>query len=290
MSWIELKLNIPQEKMESISAYLFAQGCEGVNITEKDVIVYFSQFRWSTETKLALIDYIGEFVSPFSARDIRVVRFADQDWNKKWKEHFKPIRISNRIIVIPSWETHQGNREDIVITIDPKMAFGTGHHESTQLIMAGMEKWVEEGMDVLDAGTGSGILAILADKLGAESVTAFDNDPVALKNAFENARLNGASNKVKFYLVNPEMLQPSEYDLILANINRNVLIKYADLFADFLIKEGKLLLSGLLIKDELKILQVFNQAGFVLVQKNSMKDWLFLVLELRNKKETNENQ
>ncbi len=289
MSWIEIKINIPLEKMESISAYLFAQGCEGVNITEKHAIVYFSQFRWSNEIKLALIDYIGEFVSPFSARDIQVVRFADQDWNKKWKEYFKPIRISNRIVITPSWETHRRNREDIVITIDPKMAFGTGHHESTQLMIAGMEKWVKKGMDVLDAGTGSGILAIIADKLGAESVMAFDNDPVALKNAFENAQLNSTSKNVKFYLANPEMLQPSEYDLILANINRNVLIKYADLFADLLKKEGKIMLSGLLLRDEPKMLQAFNQAGFVLVQKNAKKDWLLLTLELKHKKIENES-
>jgi ribosomal protein L11 methyltransferase len=284
MSWIEIKLNIPHEKMESISAYLFAQGCEGVHLKEKYVIVYFSQFRWSNETKLALIDYIGEFIPSFSARDIQVVKFANQDWNKKWKEYFKPLRISHRIVVIPPWETPRGNREEIVITIDPKMAFGTGHHESTQLIIAGMEEWVKEGMDVLDAGTGSGILAIIADKLGAGSVLAFDNDPVAIKNAFENGQLNGLSKKVNFILANPEMLNPSEYDLILANINSNVLIKYAVLFADLLKKDGKILLSGLLRKDEFKMLQIFNQAGFVLVQKNSKKDWLFLVLELKNKK------
>jgi len=289
MSWIEIKLNIPQEKMESISAYLFAQGCEGVNLTEKNVIVYFSQFRWSNEIKLALIDYIGGFVPSFSAKDIYVVRFADQDWNKKWKEYFKPLRITPRIVVIPPWETYKGNIGEIVITIDPKMAFGTGHHESTQLIITGLEKWLKKGMSVLDAGTGSGILAIIADKLGADSVMAFDNDPVALKNAFENAQLNGVSNTVKFFLSNPEMLNPSEYDLILANINRNVLIKNAELLADLLKENGKIMLSGLLLRDEPKMLQVFNQAGFVLVQKNARKDWLLLVLELRHKKVEKEN-
>lgn len=289
MSWIEIKLNIPQEKMESISAYLFAQGCEGVNLTDNKVIVYFSQFRWSNETKIALIDYIKEFVSPFSARDIQVMRFADQDWNKKWKTYFKPLRLSQRIVVKPPWETHRGNKSDIEITIDPKMAFGTGHHESTQLMIAGLEKWMDEGMDVLDAGTGSGILAIIAEKLGADSVMAFDNDPVAIKNAFENAQLNNTSNKVKFFLANPEMLQPSEYDLIMANINRNVLIKYADLFAELLKDKGKLMLSGLILSDEHKMLQIYNKAGFVLVQKNAIKDWLLLVLELRNKKSDTEN-
>jgi len=289
MSWIEIKLNIPHEKMESISAYLFAQGCEGIHLTNENVLIYFSQFRWSNERKLALIDYIREFVSSFSARDIQVVRFADQDWNKKWKEYFKPLRISQRIVVRPPWEPHWDKKDEIAITINPKMAFGTGHHESTQLMIEGIEKWVKEGMDVLDVGTGSGILAIIADKLGATSVMAFDNDPVALKNAFENAQLNGSSDKIRFFLANPEMLRPSEYDLILANINRNVLLKYADLFSDLLKSEGKLILSGLLLSDEANILEEYIRAGYVMIQKKVKKSWLMLVLELRHKKLEKEN-
>jgi ribosomal protein L11 methyltransferase len=290
MSWIEIHLNIPQDKMEDISAYLFAQGCEGINIADNNILVYFSQFRWSNETKLALIDYIRAFVPIFGPRDIQIVRFADQDWNKKWKEYFKPLRISQRIVVKPSWESYKENKDDITLIIDPQMAFGTGHHESTQMMVVAMEKWVREGMDILDVGTGSGILAIIAEKLGAGTVMAFDNDPVALKNAFENAQLNGASNNVRFFLASPEMLQPSEYDLILANINRNVLIKYAELFSEFLKPEGKLILSGLLLNDEPIMLQAYQKAGFVLLQKNAMKDWLLLVLELRIKRDKGENQ
>jgi ribosomal protein L11 methyltransferase len=288
MSWIELKLNIPQKKMEDISAYLFAQGCEGINITDEDILIYFNQFRWSNEIKLALIDYIREFVPLFTPRDIHVVRFADQDWNKKWKEYFKPIRISQRIVVKPPWGTYRENRDDIIVTINPQMAFGTGHHESTQLMIAAMEKWVKEGMDILDVGTGSGILAIIADKLGAGSVMAFDNDPDALKNAFENAQLNGVPDKVRFFLASPEMLHSSEYDLVLANINRNVLIRYAELFSEFLKTDGKLIISGLLLSDEPKMLKEYQKAGFVLIQKKAIKGWLLLVLELRNKKVENE--
>lgn len=288
MSWIELKLNIPQKKMEDISAYLFAQGCEGINITDEDILIYFNQFRWSNEIKLALIDYIREFVPLFTPRDIHVVRFADQDWNKKWKEYFKPIRISQRIVVKPPWGTYRENTDDIIVTINPQMAFGTGHHESTQLMIAAMEKWVKEGMDILDVGTGSGILAIIADKLGAGSVMAFDNDPDALKNAFENAQLNGVPDKVRFFLASPEMLHSSEYDLVLANINRNVLIRYAELFSEFLKTDGKLIISGLLLSDEPKMLKEYQKAGFVLIQKKAIKGWLLLVLELRHKKVENE--
>ena len=111
MSWIEIKLNIPQEKIEDISAYLFALGCEGINLTDENILIYFSQFRFSHEIKLALIDYIREFVPSFAPRDIQVVRISDQDWNKKWKEYFKPLRISRRIVVKPPWETYQENTD-----------------------------------------------------------------------------------------------------------------------------------------------------------------------------------
>jgi ribosomal protein L11 methyltransferase len=283
MSWIEIKLHIPFEKIESISAYLFAQGCEGINLTDNNIMVYFNQMRWSNETKLALIDYIKEFIPRFSLRDIQVVRVADQDWNKKWKKFFKPVRVSERIVVRPPWEKPGRNKDKIDIIINPKMAFGTGHHESTQLMIIGLEKWIRVGMNVLDVGTGSGILAIIADKLGADSVMAFDSDPAAINNAFENAQLNNTSKKVTFFLASPEMISPSEYDLVLANINRNVLIKYADLFPGLLKSNGKLILSGLLLLDEHIMIETFNRAGFDLIEKNAMKEWLLLVLELRNK-------
>jgi ribosomal protein L11 methyltransferase len=282
MSWIEIKLNIPQEKMDDISAYIFAQGCQGINVTDNNVLVYFSQFRWSNETKLAIISYIKEFVPTFGPRDVQVLKFADQDWNKKWKEYFKPLRVSRRIVVRPSWENYKESPGDLVVTIDPQMAFGTGHHESTQLMIIAIEKWLKEGMDVLDVGTGSAILAIIAAKLGAESVMAFDNDPVALKNAMENTQMNGVSKIVQLFMANPEMLQPSEYDLILANINRNILLKYVNLFPELLKPGGKLILSGLLLRDEPKMLQEYQNAGFSLVEKNAKKEWLILVLELKN--------
>jgi ribosomal protein L11 methyltransferase len=290
MSWIEIKLNIPQEKMEDISAYVFAQGCEGINIAEDTIIIYFSQYRWSNETKLSLISYIREFVPGFGPRDIQILNFADQDWNKKWKEHFKPLRVSKKIVVRPSWESTKELRDDITLTIDPQMAFGTGHHESTQLMIVAMEKWLKEGMDVLDIGTGSGILAIIASKLGAGSVMAFDNDPQAIKNALENAHLNGVHNSIQFFLASPEMLQPSEYDIILANINRNVLLKYAPLFPELVKPGGKLIVSGILLRDEPQMLQAYHDIGFALVEKNAMKEWLLLVMELKNKKEVSDNK
>ncbi len=283
MSWIELKLDLPYQKLELISGYLFAQGCEGINMTDDEILIYFSQFRWSEEIKLAILDYIQELVPGFGSRNIRQVSVSDRDWNKNWKDFFKPIRITRNFVVKPPWEDYHVRPGDIIVTINPQMAFGTGHHESTQLIAQSLEKYIKPGMRILDIGTGSGILAIFAEKLAAESVLAIDNDPVALKNAFENARLNNVSDNVKFFVAQPENLHPSEYDIVLANINLNVLLRYAELFPDFLNEGGKLILSGILRSDEKIMLKAFEKRGFHLLEKKSKKNWLSLVFELRIK-------
>lgn len=284
MSWIEIKLRIAQEKIEDISGYLFAQGCEGIHITDEGINIYFSQFRWSDETRLALLDYIRDLVPSFNNRNLRIVAIADQDWNKNWKEFFKPVYLTDRVVVKPPWEKWRTKTGEIVITINPKMAFGTGQHESTQLVARSLADWQKAGMHVLDIGTGSGILAILAEKLGAEAVIAIDNDPLAIKNAHENARLNKSSGNIRFYIGQPENLQPSEYDIVMANINRNVLLRYAEVFPDFLKADGKLILSGIILSDESTILSAYEKAGFRLVKKNAAKEWLSMIFERRQSK------
>ena len=283
MGWIQLKLDLPQDKMEEISGYLFAHGCEGINLENDSALIYFSSHRWSNEIRLAILEYIQEIVPFFSARNIKIIQVSDQDWNKNWKNYFRPIHVTSRIVIKPPWEEYREREKELLVTINPQMAFGTGHHESTQLMIRTLEKWIKPGMHVMDVGTGSGILAIIAEKLGAESVIAFDDDPVALKNAIENARLNSVSEKVNFFLARPENLRPSEYELVLANINRNVLKKYASLFTEFISEGGKLIISGILIRDESIIRQHFEKVGFQLVEKATIKEWLLIVFELKSK-------
>ena len=284
MSWIEIRLKIPAEKIEDISGYLFAQGCEGIHLTDEGITIYFSQFSWSDETRLALLDYIRHIVPAFSNRNMRIVAIADQDWNRNWKEFFKPVYLTDRVVVKPPWEKWRTKKGEIVIIINPKMAFGTGQHESTQLVARALDEWQKAGMHVLDIGTGSGILAILAEKLGAETVIAIDNDPLAIKNSHENARLNKSSGNIRFYLGQPENLQPSEYDIVMANINRNVLLRYVEIFPDFVKADGKLIVSGIILSDESAILGAYEKAGFRLLKKNAAKEWLSLIFERRQTK------
>lgn len=288
MSWIELKLKIPEETLEKISSYLFAMGCEGMNVQKNSVVVYFSQLKWTDEIRTAIVQYISHFIPMFSAKLFQVKAIKDKNWMELWKSNFKQLRLTYKIIIKPPWDNYKATPGEIVVTIDPKMAFGTGHHESTQLIIENMEKLVTPETSVLDVGTGSGILAIIAEKLNAEKIMAIDNDPVAINNARENAIINGCK-RLKLFSAPLEMLEPEEFDLILANINRNVLMQYASYFPLFMRLNAKIMLSGVLLIDEKLVIDTYQKLGFRVVKRFAKKDWLAIIFELIDKKE-NDNK
>lgn len=283
MSWIEFELKISEPVLEKVSAYLFAMGCEGMNVLQNSVIVYFSQYKWTDEIKTAIMHYIGHFLPIFSEKFIRIKSIKDKNWNEVWRSGFKKLRLTDKIIIKPPWDQYNGSAGEVVVTIDPKMAFGTGHHESTQLIIENMEKLIHSESAVLDIGTGSGILAILAEKFGAEKITAIDNDPIAVENARENLIVNHCT-KIKLFASALEFMQPEEFDLILANINRNVLLHYAPFFSMFMRLNAKIVLSGILRSDEIIISDTFQKNGFKPLKKYAKKDWLSMIFELAEKK------
>jgi ribosomal protein L11 methyltransferase len=288
VSWIELKLNIPPEKLDDISGYLFALGCEGINVTEKEIFLYYNTYNWTNEIQIALQEYISHVIPGFSMRYIQLKSVTEHDWNKDWKKFFKQIRISPRIQVHPPWEKVRPQEGEVFIIINPKMAFGTGHHESTQLILIELDKRISGGISVLDVGTGSGILAIAAEKLGAESIVAIDNDLTALKNAEENLRLNKCK-RTRIYLAELDQMQPVEYDIVVANINKNVLLHYKELFHQFIAPNGLLFISGLLRRDESSVLASYQRSGYTLISKNAQKEWLILVLKPPKKEDIDES-
>jgi ribosomal protein L11 methyltransferase len=291
MSWVELKIRIQESILEKISAYLFAMGCEGMNVQKNYVIVYFSQHRWTNEIKSAIFQYINHFMPLFSEKFVRIKTIKNKDWDQIWRSSFKQLRLTYKIIIKPPWDKYKGLAGETVVTIDPKMAFGTGHHESTQLIIENMEKLIHSETSVLDIGTGSGILAILAEKLGAEKIMAIDNDMIAVKNARENIITNKCKN-IKLFASTLEFMEPEEFDLILANMNRNVLLQYASYFSLFMKINAKIFLSGILLADEIILTDTFQKNGFKTVKKYAKKEWLSIIFELiekKQKEQTNES-
>jgi ribosomal protein L11 methyltransferase len=286
VAWIELQVKLKQETLEQVSSYLFAMGCEGIHVRQSDICIYFSQHQWSEEVKGALVSYIAKYETAFSARSLHLVAVKGEDWNRKWQESFKPIRAGNKVVVSPPWDQYQTKEGETSVVINPQMAFGTGHHETTQLMITCMEAYIQPAMAVLDIGTGSGILAILAKKMGAERVLGIDNDPVAVKNAMENNLRNEGYDSVRFVMMEVNQLFFTEFDMILANINRPVILEMAAVLPNYIKKDGILIISGILTNDELQVKKNLLDAGFYFIEKRSRKEWLAMVFKCRKSDES----
>lgn len=277
-TWIEVDVKLEPSLLDIISNDIFSLGAEGIEEAGEQIKIYFQDDKWDESKLNSLTTLIGKHSSDFEPSSIQIRDIPFQDWTESWKENFKLFHLTKNIIIKPDWEAYQPKNDEIVITISPKMAFGTGHHETTQLVMMMLQKYLKKGHHVLDAGTGSGILAILAAKLGAIEITAFDNDPVALENTKENFSLNSIELKPRIICGTLDDIQKSKNDIILANIDRNVLLDLPEKFIDFLKPGGILILSGLLSRDEDKILTTYEEFNWQVLEKDQKGAWLALAL------------
>lgn len=274
--WIEIKIISNPSVLEEISSYLFALGADGLQENTQDFTVYFPAEAWSPEVFQMLHAIL---LAHAPTADIRTSEIQRENWNERWKENFKPFRLTENCAIVPDWEADFDSGKARKIIISPKMAFGTGHHETTQLILQLLEKWLKAGDKVLDAGTGSAILAIYAALLGAGQVLAFDNDPVAIENAEENVALNAQTHCIKTKVATLEQVPQTPYDLILANINRNVLEQLAPNFAAYGHAKTRLVLSGLLISDRGQIQSAFSENGWALLDEAAKGEWMAMVFK-----------
>lgn len=206
---------------------------------------------FARETMKELAEYDKE--GKFGALTLELANVSEKDWAENWKQYYKPTHIGQRLVIVPKWEEYHKNADEVVVTMDPGMAFGTGTHESTQLCLAAAEKYVKRGNRVLDLGCGSGILSIAARLLGSSQTTAVDIDPVAVKMAGENAALNGIGSDVYHVLcgdiISDKKLQAQVgdgYDIVFANIVADVIIALATLFTKFLKRGGTVITSGII--------------------------------------------
>jgi len=200
-----------------------------------------------------------------------------KNWNEEWERSLNIIKVTEKIVIKPTFREYEPKPNEIVILIDPKMSFGTGEHQTTRLIIQLLEKYIRTGMNVLDAGTGTGILAITAVKLGADHAIGFDNDELCLVNGLENVELNLLQDKVEIKLAEINDIDSFNFDLVIANIQKNVLINIADDLNKRLKKNGILMLSGLLTSDEEDINKKYGSIGFEFVEKLQMDEWIGLV-------------
>ncbi len=206
--------------------------------------------------------------------------FEDKNWNEEWEKGIKVIEVSDKVVIKPTFRDYNQKPGQIVITIDPKMSFGTGEHQTTKLVLQLLENNVAESAKVLDVGSGTGVLAIASIKFCAASAVAIDNDEWCFENAKENCQLNSVQNEVEVKLGEIKNINEKDFDLILANIQKNVLLIIAEEIKAHLKSNGKVILSGLLYSDEEDILKKYISLGFKLLEKKQMDEWIALVLTL----------
>lgn len=219
--------------------------------------------------------------------ELRVREVHEEDWATAWKEHFPVMRLGRRIVVKPTWRAFAPADDDVIIALDPGMAFGTGLHPTTRLCLAGLERWGDEGIvaraSVLDVGSGSGILAIGAALLGAEPVRAVDTDPVAVASTLENAARNDVAIRASQGSL---PLEGGPFDLVLANLVASLLVDLAAELAAAVLpgdgrprSGGRLLASGIFVDREPEVRRAFAAAGLRVVARDEETDWVALDLE-----------
>jgi ribosomal protein L11 methyltransferase len=254
-----------QDRKDTLVALLSNLEYEGFEETEEGLNAYIETSGLDIEAVNEIADQLN---IPFSTEQIE-----KRNWNEEWEKNFEPIIINGFCSVRADFHPKPADVEfDIVIT--PKMSFGTGHHATTASMMTFMKQLDFKGKQVFDFGTGTGILAILAEQLGAASVLGIDNDEWSIENAIENCERNNAT-KVNIQISPIESLEKAaQYDIILANINRHILLEYMDNMFGLLKGGGTLLLSGILPEDISMIMESAITSGFKYEKEMIENNWV----------------
>lgn len=224
---------------------------------------------------------INEYIENKNCISYRVVE--NEDWSKKWKENWKPFNITDKIVICPSWEEYQKKEKEIVIKIDPSNAFGTGVHATTSLCAKKIEEYLpcklktNPNLNLLDLGTGSGILSIIASILGCKDVLGVDIDESVIKTAIDNVNMNHVQN-VKICEGTAKNIIGT-YDIIVANILHNIIIKELDVWKKLLKKDGIMILSGILDEKKDLVLEKIKELNLKVVSVEQKKEWVCICVE-----------
>jgi ribosomal protein L11 methyltransferase len=297
-TWLELAVEVDHEAVEPVAELFSQYGYnEGVAIEEhftqdKDgdnLAVDYSRPVWvrtfvaAADVKPGTLDEIRRALWHLGRMrhvgELQITEREEEDWANAWKEHFKPLRAGHHVVIAPPWQEYEPATEDeIVVLLDPGMAFGTGTHPSSRLCLMALEEQIKPGDSVLDVGTGSGILAISAVKLGAGSVDAVDIEPVAVRSTIENAERNGVAECVRVAegSVAPDGPFVGPYDIVLANIISRVLIELVKGISSSVKPGGTLILSGVIDSREPFVREAYEPRGFVLIGRAQIEDWVGL--------------
>lgn len=302
MEWHEIIINTKHEAVELIAGMLYDIGVKGVEIIdnhltqeERDQLIcdyfeehvtqeqpvkvkcYFS-FEEDLQEKLSEIEEGLKNLESFidiGTGTIETLTTKEEDWANNWKQYYKPFRIGKNILIKPTWETVDDiGLHDIVIEIDPGMAFGSGTHETTSMCALLLQKYLNSGDDVMDVGCGSGILSIIAAKLGAKRVEAIDLDPAAVKVALENVELNDLEGQIQVHQGNLLEHSREPVDLVVANIVADIIILLSDDITRVLKPGGLFIASGIIGSRQQEVVDKITASGFEIIEVMEDKDWI----------------
>ncbi|MDD6771270.1 MAG: 50S ribosomal protein L11 methyltransferase [Inconstantimicrobium porci] len=306
-TWIEIRVITESEAIEPVSGIFYGLGCANVAIedpndfknTEKGPLTYdfadINVLEYKGEAAVVkayfseqdniekTVEYIKEKLQEIKSMGINIGEgkvetneMHEEDWANTWKKYYKPTKIGNNIVIKPMWEQYEARDGELVVELDPGMAFGTGTHETTSMCIKSLEKYVTKDTTVFDVGTGSGILAIVASKLGAKHVVGVDLDPVAVESANENLRLNNLNN-IEILHGNLLDVVEGKADLVVANILAEVVCILVDDVKKALDKGGIFISSGIIHDRRQMVIDKLEQSGFEVVEVNKDGEWNCIV-------------
>lgn len=265
--WFEITAMVPANQVEAVAETMRAVAPGGVTIDEPvDILGPEMGFRVrkgervgvkvylpSSELGAILTEELRKSMEAYPGIELTAKPIYQQDWEVSWREFFGVVDNGGRVIIVPSWIEHESKPGQLAIRLDPGQAFGTGHHETTKMCIAALERHVGPGVQVLDVGTGSGILAIASILLGAEHVLGIDIDRVAVDVARANCDENGVSDRVTLEAGVLDPMHPAQYDVVVANISTAANMGLAPAFAQVVQPGGALILSGILAADSERV-------------------------------------
>lgn len=308
MKWSEIAIHTTNEAVEAISNILHEAGASGVVIEDPFDLVKERENEFGEIYELNPDDYpdegvvikaylpvtsfLGETVNEIKERinnlvlydidigknKVTISEVNEEEWATAWKKYYRPVKISKKFTIVPTWEEYTPKDSDeLLIELDPGMAFGTGTHPTTVLCIQALEKTVKKGDAVIDVGTGSGVLSIAAALLGARKVLSLDLDPVAVKAARINVKLNKVQSAVSVFQNNLLDGIEEEADVIVANILAEVILRFTDDAAKIVKKGGYFVTSGIINTKKEEVRASLESSGFKIVETMQMEDWIAFI-------------
>ena len=282
MSWRQITLEVPDDLKDAVIGELSDDGVAGV--WEETVSSNSTRIAAYLSDDSHFEDLEGRIRTIFTrmareAPSISIEHFEERDWTEEWRKSYTSFPIGDDFFVIPSWETSQCPEDRLPIRIDPGQAFGTGTHETTQLTMEALERWVEPRHVVLDVGAGSAILAIASRLLGAKQVIACDIDPVAVQVAISNIQRNGERGDILPFCGSVDAIAGVSVDLLLANLTADVIIELFPEFQRVLKPRGLAIFSGILNEQREDIANACDKFGFRIHEDSIRGEWLVVIAE-----------